>query len=684
MMERLTLSFERIREIRKENIVKEPFLDYFREMASFIEMIEEIIQRREDKSLYQLSLEELEQFNQKLYQDLLPDHYEKSYGNPQFAVKYLTKEYGQMLSFVYSQLRGMVPFAFEGKYEDVAILLEVFLEIYNSFLTEAEENLLPDAENIRQTIYWFISDYCDVTVVGRIQEQLDPKNSFAKDMIMNSDLNDLRYLYYFGEYISKNEIESANYLNSLSNSKIIEMAKTFTEGFRIGFVNTGKDLSKKRVVNIRYTLGFERMVRQAILNFKDMGLEPTIYRSASHAANKSGTSKVGFYGAIPNKQFEFDHKEDLALWMDKAFINRKLEVLRTTYEENKQLAAYHAGPAIIEVFGENPFAPVKKEEALALSEKQQKLSVEYASCAGEIVNEYIKGEERSFTIIAYPIPEIGEKYEEIFEETVKINTLDYNKYLSMQQAMIDLLDTGEYVEITGKGDNKTDMKVYLHEISDSVKETKFENCVADVNIPVGEVFTSPVLKGTTGRLYVSEVFLHDLKYINLEIDFVDGMVTDYICSNFDNDEDNRKYIKDNLLYHHESLPLGEFAIGSNTTAFAMAKKYNIFDKLPILIAEKTGPHFALGDTCYSHAEDVKVYNPNGKEIVARENEISILRKEDTKKAYFNCHTDITIPYHELGEIVVVTKMGERVPLIQDGKFVLEKCLELNIPLKNLD
>ena len=29
----------------------------------------------------------------------------------------------------------------------------------------------------------------------------------------------------------------------------------------------------------------------------------------------------------------------------------------------------------------------------------------------------------------------------------------------------------------------------------SPKESLFENCVADVNIPVGEVFTSPVLKG---------------------------------------------------------------------------------------------------------------------------------------------------------------------------------------------
>ena len=39
--------------------------------------------------------------------------------------------------------------------------------------------------------------------------------------------------------------------------------------------------------------------------------------------------------------------------------------------------------------------------------------MKYSNDAGSIVNEYIKGEERSFTIIAYPVPEIGENFEEI-------------------------------------------------------------------------------------------------------------------------------------------------------------------------------------------------------------------------------------------------------------------------------
>ena len=103
--------------------------------------------------------------------------------------------------------------------------------------------------------------------------------------------------------------------------------------------------------------------------------------------------------------------------------------------------------------------------------------------------------------------------------------------------------------------------------------------------------------------------------------------------------------------------------------------------MPILIAEKMGPHFAVGDTCYSWEEDTPLYNPNGKEIVARDNEISLLRKEDPAKAYFGCHTDITIPYKELGHIRLIREDGSQVSIIENGRFVLPGTEELNKPLE---
>jgi leucyl aminopeptidase (aminopeptidase T) len=198
-----------------------------------------------------------------------------------------------------------------------------------------------------------------------------------------------------------------------------------------------------------------------------------------------------------------------------------------------------------------------------------------------------------------------------------------------------------------------------------------------VNIPVGEVFTSPKLTGTEGILHVSKVYLNELEYKELYLEFKDGKITDYNCGNFIQEEENKRFVKENLMYNQETLPIGEFAIGTNTTAYVMAQTYQIADKLPILIAEKTGPHFAVGDTCYQMSEEMRLYNPDGKEIVAKDNEISILRKTDMEKAYFNCHTDITIPYDELGEIGVYKKNGEKTTIIKDGRFILPGTEKLN-------
>ena len=675
---RYELAIERIENIKGENTVSEKYRDYFRTLADFALLVDKLKEKIENGEYYKFSIEELECWNTHLYDDVLGEHYKTSYANPAFATEKFGIEYGRLLSFLYTELRGVIPYAFEKKTEYLDILFELFIEVYNQFEEENE----PEYEHVRQTIYWYASDYCDVFLADRIKEQIDPEDNFAADLIMNSDFNDVRYLYYYGEYVSENEKRTAMHLNELPLETIQKMADVYTEGYRIGFVNTGKNLSKKETVNIRYTLGFERVIRIAIENFRKMGLKPTIYRAGVSVLTKRQHLKIGYYGGIANKQYEYDHKDDQALILDRQFMERKLEVVRTTYEQYKDLARRHAGPACMETFGEEPFTPVSKSEAVKLNDKQKEISLEYDSKSSQIVNSYIPGDERSFTIVAYPVPEIGDQYEEIFDEIIKINTLDAKVYEKVQQTIIDALDQGTSVHILGNNGNHTDLRVQLYKLKDPKKETIFENCVADVNIPVGEVFTSPVLEGTNGVLHVSQVYLNELLYKDLEVTFSNGMVADYSCKNFEHELENKEYFLDNVLYRHPTLPLGEFAIGTNTIAYVAAKKYNIADKMPILIAEKMGPHFAVGDTCYSWAEDIKVYNPNGKEIVARDNSVSIQRKEDVSAAYFHCHTDITIPYEELKSITVECADGKEIEIIRDGIFVLPGTEILNEPLKN--
>jgi len=681
--ERYELAVDRIKEIASDcNIgsvqsgqckISVEFVEYFAKTAQFILNMDHLSQKVNSGEINNKTIEELEKINVDLFNDVRGENYNISFANPAYAVLKMDELYGRLLSFLYVEIRSMIVYAYEKRSFDMTIISELFIEIYCLF----EDETKPKYKELYDAIYWFVSDYSDVTVEYRIREMLDTNLSFAFDIIMESDLNDLRYLYNYGENIAENEIKTAEYLNSISQEEIEAMAKTLTEGFRIGFVLGNKDLSKKKLVNIRYCIGFERIVREEIKLFEKMGLKTTVFRAAVNTINKKMNLKVGYYSTSPNKQMDYDHRFDNALYMDSAFVERKLGALRLAYENCKDAANTLAGPAVMEIFGQNPFEPENKKESYSLNERQQKLSVKYESESSHIVNEYIKGEERSFTIIAYPIPEIGENFEEIFTEIVKINTLDYDKYKVIQQSIIDALDGSEHVEIKGQNGNKTDMKVSLMKIENPEEQTVFENCLADVNIPLGEVFTSPVLKGTSGILNVSEVYLHELKYKNLTVKFEDGMVIDYTCDNFDSDEKNKTFIRENLLYNHDTLPIGEFAIGTNTMAYVMANKYNIVYKLPILIVEKMGPHFAVGDTCYTWSEDVAVFNPNGKEIIARDNEVSILRKTDPEKAYYNCHTDITIPYDEISEIVAVKADGTKIAIIKEGRFVLEGAMDLN-------
>ena len=688
--ERHVLAVDRLRSLVAEETVGERYLPYFQDVAIFLLELENVRRKIDSGAWEHYSIEEMRSINEILYSDIDGDHYKNSWANPAFAAGRFGLERGRLLSMLYAEMRSGLPYAFENRIDYLTILYELFIEVYNCFENAYREGVqdekadpAPEAKEIRDIIYWYASDYCDVFLADRILEQIDPERSFAADLIEHADLDDDRYLYRFGEYITENELGTAHYLRTLPEEILQKMADVYTEGYRIGFVNTGKDLSKKSVVNIRYTLGFEKVVRLAVENFRKMGLKPVIYRAASGVITKREHHKIGYTGAIPNWQYEYDHRQDQALFMDKRYIERRLEVLRTVYEQHREMAAQFAGPAVMETFGEKPFSPESVPEAPAYTAEQKELAVQYDSRSGQITNEYIRGDERSFTIIAWPVPEIGEKYEEIFDEVIRINTLDAKLYEKVQQMLIDVLDQGECVHVTGKGTNRTDLTVRLFRLNEPSKETIFENCVADVNIPVGEVFTSPVLEGTTGVLHVSRVFLEGLEYRDLELRFADGMITDYGCGNFDDPEEGKKYVADNVLKGHRSLPLGEFAIGTNTTAYVAGRRYGMEDKMPILIAEKTGPHFAVGDTCYSWSEDIRVYNPNGKEIVAKDNSVSLNRKTDLSKAYLNCHTDITIPYDELEEISVVTKEGKHIILIKDGRFILPGTEILNEPLEDM-
>lgn len=672
-------------ENRISQIINETDNAYIKETGSFLLSVLQLAEDVLDGAFFERSLEDLQERWQELYRPMLPEHYEHGFLYPPFAKKILGEELGAVLSALYADLYAAISYAVQQDAEKLDLLAELYVQCCVE--CGAEETEGARARNVKRTIRAFYTDNARAFMETGVRAMVVPDEGDVYHRVLDDgcDLNDLRYLYRYGCYIGKNEREMAAYLNGLSAGEIHHIAATYVGGYVKGFAVTGKDISKKKTVKVEYPIGFERIVREAVRLFNEKGLAATFVPEPVLSLTGRGNGKRGVYASAANRRFDFEHKDDKGLYQSAELNQKRLAVLEECFLENQTAAREHGGPAVIEVFGEASFEPTPESKNYTYTEEQNRENVAYAAQSGELMNRFIPGEERSYTIIAFPLPEIGEQFDEIFKEIIKVNTLDYELYRDIQQKIIDALDKGTEVHIRGAGENATDMVVRLHELSEPEKQTNFENCVADVNIPVGEVFTSPVLEGTHGTLFVSHAYLGEYEYRNLRLEFADGMVTDYSCDNFDDAAQGRRFIEDNVLYHHPTLPIGEFAIGTNTTAYRLARDFQIEGKLPILIMEKTGPHFAVGDTCYSYAEDVPMFNPDGKECIARDNSRSLLRKSDDEseraKAYFHCHTDITIPFDELRCILVVGENGEETDIIRDGRFVLPGTEALNEALE---
>ncbi len=680
---RYTTAMERIREIPGENGTAPGFVQYFEAGALwFIQMEKEeaFLASEEAKSC---SLDVLRERNHALYREILPGAYEKSYADPAFAARELGEEFGPLLSALRYEIRSVIPFVYNRERERFLIRIELFLEVYTAFcVAYRESGGCPEPGQVRSIIRQYLADYAEEEMTFYQRDRLSEGNKILYEMVMKESPK-IRDLYLTGEYVTEEEIITAQFIGSFSDEKTQRIADAVTQGYIRGFTNGGKNIATKKRASVIFHMGFERICGEIARRLRGAGLDTVIPTGFSTLFYPYQRSEETYCGADPNPQYHIDHREDLALFLDDNLQKKRIEGLANAYRTLKSRTVRFAGPVVLETFGPAPFVPEEKKEAPAYSKAQKRMCAEYASRSEKLYDEAVDACNRSFTCIAFPMPSVGRtpaEYEEIFDAVLRINIRDNAFYERAQALMIDVLSASSRLEVKGMNGNRTCLTVALPVPGDPANETSFENCLADVNFPAGEVFTTPVLEGTKGKLHVKGIHLSGLYFSDLELDFEDGMVRGYSCSNFEDAGSCRKYIEDHILFHNRSLPMGECAIGTNTEAYAASSKYGIFDRLPVLIAEKTGPHFAVGDTCYAGEEENHVYNPDGKEVTAKDNSVSILRKTRPGKAYFGCHTDITIPYDEIGELAAVREDGLRIPILEKGRFVLEGTTALNEPL----
>jgi hypothetical protein len=620
----------------------------------------------QDTTLKSFTLKELQAKNKTFFSELLPgsEGYDVCFANPDFAVERFGKELGQVASATYTYFRGTLANVREANYSDLLATNNLFLKLFELWQAKKLNH-----DNLYSAFKHRVSDEIEMRTYFQFYSRYCPAYELYKELISRSDFSDPRYLYRYGIYVDSHTEKLARFLNDYPEDELGTIAQNQVKAYLRSFSHKNQDYRKKKYAKIHCPQGMEKLGFLIGEELKKAGLSPVF----SAPPTKNG-----------NEQYGYDHRFQQALYLDTTFSEQRIKLFEETLENIKESLKLLSGSVVVWLFGENPFVPDIKENAIQMSEEQDKIQHNMQNQLTSLLFATAPRNETSFSIISFPSTEIGANFEEIFKDTLELNNLDSNHYEKIQENMIEILDKASYVEVKGKEGNETNIQVQLPPLSDSDKETNFINCGADVNIPVGEIFTSPKLTGTNGVLHVADIFLFGLRYYNLKITFKDGMVTDYSCTNFNNPEDNQKYMFDNLFKPNKTLPIGEFAIGTNTLAYKMAQKHQIQHLLPILIVEKMGPHFAIGDTCFAHEEDSpQVGVISGKSMIATDNEKSILRKTDPANAYTHKHIDITLPYDMLAEITAVRPDNKRVPIILDGRFVVKGTEELNIPLDNM-
>ena len=135
LRERFALAMERIGEIAGEATVPEAYQPYFRRTAGFILTMEGLYGEIKNGHTEKYTLEEWQTLNWSLYQDILPEHYEKSYANPDYALEQLGETHSRLLCFLYTELRTMIVSAFEQRLEE-RVYLSMLYDFYGALLKE--------------------------------------------------------------------------------------------------------------------------------------------------------------------------------------------------------------------------------------------------------------------------------------------------------------------------------------------------------------------------------------------------------------------------------------------------------------------------------------------------------------------------------------------------------------------
>ena len=281
LQERWELAMQRIKEISPETMGI--YADYIKVCQTLFNGVAQVINEPHTPR-------NLRKWNELFYRDIKGEQYTSSMADPAYMNQVFGPKIGSYLCLYYVNFRNAVTAAYEGKLQPIIWQAELFLQLYGIL---SEEGSGISERSLKETFYYHIHDYDEERMEESMEQMLLPeKSSYLMQLIMDRDHKCLDYLYEYGEYITETEEKTASFLVSLGEEKLAEIASTYTEGYRKGVEIAGIDLTCKKTVQIRYHIGFEPLVRQAVIQFRAMGLEPVFSRHTN-------TNATGVYSTSP-------------------------------------------------------------------------------------------------------------------------------------------------------------------------------------------------------------------------------------------------------------------------------------------------------------------------------------------------------------------------------------------------
>ena len=157
------------------------------------------LEKELDEEYFEKEIDELARENKNFYLEILPENYDKSYTNPEYAVKVFGEKYGQLMSYFYAQIRANISNSFSHKIFSINEVLDNLIKFFEYIKTGKS-----DYDEMKKIITQKAHENAKSRFALSHKEMRDGNFKRFYDVI-SGNTEDLRYLYKYGLYITENE-----------------------------------------------------------------------------------------------------------------------------------------------------------------------------------------------------------------------------------------------------------------------------------------------------------------------------------------------------------------------------------------------------------------------------------------------------------------------------------------------